>query len=66
MYDIIAVICYPGVGADRVELYIVWETLSLTAFLHGSGNLSLDFLLRRLYRWWHDRGPQLDSSSTVR
>ncbi|MGA7800239.1 MAG: DoxX family protein [Gammaproteobacteria bacterium] len=66
VYNIVAVISYPGLGADGVQLHIMWGIMLLVTFLHGPGTLSLDCLLARLFRRWRDRGPQADGATAVR
>lgn len=47
VFNIIAVISYPGLNAAGVEQHQVWGLMLLVTLLHGPGKLSLDCLLRR-------------------
>ena len=62
VYNIIAVVSYPGLSADGIELHVMWGIMLLATFLHGPGALSLDSLLGRLYGWWRGHGSQVTGS----
>lgn len=47
VFNIMAVISYPGLEAAGVEQHQVWGLMLLVTLLHGPGKLSLDELLRR-------------------
>lgn len=45
IFNIIAVVSYPGLGAPGLEQHQVWGLMLLVTLLHGPGKLSLDHLL---------------------
>jgi putative oxidoreductase len=47
VFNIIAVISYPDLGAVGLKDHQVWGLLLLVPLLHGPGRLSLDHLIRR-------------------
>jgi putative oxidoreductase len=47
LFNIIAVVSYPDLGAAGIEQHKVWGVMLLVCFLHGSGKLSLDHWLRQ-------------------
>lgn len=49
VFNLVAVISYPDLGAAGLEQHKVWGLMLLVALLHGPGRLSLDNLLVR--RW---------------
>jgi putative oxidoreductase len=49
MFNIVAVLSYPDLGAAGIEQHKVWGVMLLVCFLHGSGNLSFDHLFRKWF-----------------
>ncbi len=47
VFNIVAVISYPGLNDAGVEQHQVWGLMLLVTLLHGPGRLSVDCLLRR-------------------
>jgi putative oxidoreductase len=47
VFNIIAVVSYPDLGAVGLKDHQVWGLLLLVPLLHGPGRLSLDHLIRR-------------------
>ncbi|MEJ2060709.1 MAG: DoxX family protein [Gammaproteobacteria bacterium] len=47
VFNIIAVISFPGLSPDGVELHMMWGLMLLVIVLRGPGKLSLDTLLER-------------------
>ena len=47
VFNVIAVISYPDLGAAGIEQHKVWGIMLLVCFLHGPGKLSLDHWLAR-------------------
>ena len=47
LFNIVAVISYPGLNPHGVELHQIWGLMLLVTLLHGPGKLSLDCLIRR-------------------
>jgi putative oxidoreductase len=50
LFNIVAVISYPGLNPAGVEQHLVWGLMLLVTLLHGPGKLSLDHLLGRFCR----------------
>jgi putative oxidoreductase len=50
LFNLVAVISYPDLGAAGIEQHKVWGLMLLVSLLHGPGRLSLDHLLLR--RWF--------------
>ncbi len=50
LFNIIAVISYPGLNPAGVEQHQVWGLMLLVTLLHGPGKLSLDHFLGRFCR----------------
>jgi putative oxidoreductase len=50
VFNIVAVISYPGLNPAGVEQHQVWGLMLLVTLLHGPGRLSLDGLICR--RFW--------------
>jgi putative oxidoreductase len=53
VFNIIAVISYPGLGEVGLRDHQYWGLLLLVTLLHGPGRLSLDYLIGR----WLGRDP---------
>jgi len=51
IFNIIAVISYPELGAAGREQHYVWGILLLIAVTHGPGKLSLDHWIARRFGW---------------
>jgi len=49
VFNIIAVISYPGLNEVGLKDHIYWGILLLVPLLHGPGKLSIDHLIRRKY-----------------
>jgi len=49
VFNIIAVLSYPGLNAAGLEQHQVWGLLLLVTLLHGPGKLSIDHFLRRKF-----------------
>lgn len=49
IFNIVAVISYPGLGAAGIEQHIVWGIMLLVSLLHGPGTWSLDFAIKRFF-----------------
>lgn len=50
LFNIVAVISYPDLGAAGIEQHKVWGVMLLVCLLHGPGKLSLDaWISRRLF-----------------
>jgi putative oxidoreductase len=49
VFNLIAVVSYPDLGAAGIEQHKVWGIMLLVSLLHGPGALSLDYLIHR--RW---------------
>lgn len=49
VFNIIAVISYPDLGAVGLKDHQTWGLLLLVTLLHGPGKLSLDHLIRRRF-----------------
>ena len=47
LFNIIAVVSYPDLGAAGLEQHKVWGLMLLVCLLHGPGTLSLDRLIHR-------------------
>jgi putative oxidoreductase len=47
VFNIVAVISYPDLGAAGVNMHYLWSWLMLVIVFHGAGNLSLDALIKR-------------------
>lgn len=51
LFNIVAVVSYPDLGAAGIEQHKVWGVMLLVCLLHGPGNCSLDVWLKtRLFR----------------
>ncbi len=50
LFNIVAVISYPGLNPHGVELHQIWGLMLLVTLLHGPGKLSLDHFLGRFCR----------------
>jgi putative oxidoreductase len=51
VFNIVAVISYPGLNEAGIEQHQVWGLMLLVTLLHGPGRLSVDcFLRRRVFR----------------
>lgn len=50
LFNIVAVISYPDLGAAGIEQHKVWGVMLLACFLHGPGKLSIDhWVIRRFF-----------------
>jgi len=47
LFNIVAVISYPDLGAAGLEQHKVWGIMLLVALLHGPGKLSVDYWLKK-------------------
>ena len=52
VFNIIAVISYPGLNDAGVTQHILWGLLLLVPVVHGPGKLSLDHLLFKRWNFW--------------
>ncbi len=51
LFNVVAVVSYPDLGAAGIEQHKVWGVMLLVCLLHGPGNCSLDAWLKtRLFR----------------
>jgi len=50
LFNIVAVISYPGLNPHGVELHQIWGLMLLVTLLHGPGKLSVDHFLGRFCR----------------
>ena len=53
IYNIVAVISYPGLSAGGLEYHAMWGLMLLITLLHGPGKLSLDYLIEKWARSSH-------------
>jgi putative oxidoreductase len=53
LFNIVAVISYPDLGAAGIEQHKVWGVMLLVCLLHGPGKLSLDAWIGR--RFFNDK-----------
>jgi len=51
IYNIVAVVSYPELGAAGREQHYVWGILLLVTLAHGPGKLSLDHWIARRFGW---------------
>jgi putative oxidoreductase len=51
LFNIVAVLSYPDLGAAGIEQHKVWGIMLLVCFVHGPGKLSVDHLLKK---WFFD------------
>ncbi|MBK8815922.1 MAG: DoxX family protein [Methylococcaceae bacterium] len=49
LFNIVAVISYPDLGAAGIEQHKVWGVMLLVCFLHGPGKLSIDHWVRQRF-----------------
>ena len=49
LFNIVAVLSYPDLGAAGIEQHQVWGIMLLVCFLHGPGKLSLDYLFKKKF-----------------
>jgi len=49
LFNIVAVLSYPDLGAAGIEQHKVWGVMLLVCFLHGPGKLSLDYLFKKKF-----------------
>ena len=47
VFNIIAVVSYPDMGAAGINMHYLWGWLMLVIVFHGAGGLSLDALIKR-------------------
>ncbi len=52
VFNIIAVISYPGLNDAGLVQHILWGLLLLASLAHGPGKISLDELLKRRWNFW--------------
>jgi putative oxidoreductase len=50
VFNIIAVISYPELGAAGIEQHEVWGIMLLVCLLHGPGKWSVDYGIYRYYQ----------------
>lgn len=55
VFNLIAVISYPELGAAGLEQHKTWALMLLVILLHGPGSLSLDCLIHKLMDGGHVR-----------
>jgi len=51
LFNIIAVLSYPDLGAAGREQHLVWGILLFMTLAHGPGKLSLDYWIGRRFGW---------------
>jgi putative oxidoreductase len=50
LFNIVAVLSYPDLGAAGIEQHKVWGIMLLVCFLHGPGKISIDHWIgKRLF-----------------
>jgi putative oxidoreductase len=49
LFNIVAVISYPDVGAAGLEMHKGWGVMLLVCFLHGPGKLSVDYWIKKRF-----------------
>ena len=49
LFNIVAVLSYPDLGAAGIEQHKVWGVMLLVCLLHGPGKLSLDYLFKKKF-----------------
>ena len=49
LFNIVAVISYPDLGAAGIEQHKVWGVMLLVCFLHGPGKLSIDHWIKQRF-----------------
>lgn len=49
LFNIVAVLSYPDLGAAGIEQHKVWGIMLLVCFLHGPGKLSIDRWIKKLF-----------------
>lgn len=49
LFNIVAVISYPDLGAAGIEQHKLWGVMLLVCFLHGPGKLSIDHWVRQRF-----------------
>lgn len=49
VFNVIAVVSYPGLSEVGMKDHIYWGLLLLVILLHGPGKFSVDYLIRRKY-----------------
>lgn len=49
LFNIIAVLSYPDLGAAGIEQHKIWGIMLLVCFLHGPGRLSIDHWVKRRF-----------------
>jgi putative oxidoreductase len=49
LFNIIAVISYPGLGPSGIEQHEVWGIMLLVSLLHGPGKWSVDALIKQRF-----------------
>ena len=49
LFNIVAVLSYPDLGAAGIEQHKVWGVMLLVCLLHGPGELSLDYLFKKKF-----------------
>ena len=54
LFNIVAVVSYPGLGEAGLKDHIYWGILLLVTLLHGPGKLSIDHFIRR--KWMPSQG----------
>jgi putative oxidoreductase len=49
LFNIVAVLSYPDLGAAGIEQHKVWGVMLLVCFLHGPGKLSIDHKIKKRF-----------------
>jgi putative oxidoreductase len=49
LFNIVAFISYPDVGAARLEMHKVWGIMLLVSLFHGPGKLSVDYWIGKRF-----------------
>jgi putative oxidoreductase len=49
LFNIVAVLSYPDLGAAGIEQHKVWGIMLLVCFLHGPGKISIDYWIGKRY-----------------
>jgi putative oxidoreductase len=49
LFNVVAVLSYPDLGAAGIEQHKIWGIMLLVCFLHGSGKLSIDHWIKKRF-----------------
>lgn len=52
LFNIVAVVSYPGLGENGLKDHLYWGVLLLVTLFHGPGKISLDHFLWRKWKIW--------------